>query len=399
MSEAPPFLPYGRQTVENDDIAAVARVLKSDFLTTGPEVAVFEDAFAARVGTAHAVAASSGTAALHLAALALGLGPGDTVIVPSITFVATANAARYVGAEVTFTDVDPETGLMGATELSAALARAPEGTARAVFPVHLNGQPCYMPDIGALAETRGLSIVEDACHALGGTIGAHRVGDGHFSAMAMFSLHPVKAIAMGEGGVLTTSHPDIDRRLRRLRNHGLVSEAEAFRDTAAALDAEGRPNPWYYELHEPGFNYRASDIHCALGLSQLGKLDRFLARRCALADLYDAALANLAPVLRPVPRVPWGTGGWHLYPVLVDFEAAGLERAALMAALRERGIGTQVHYIPVHRQPYYAERYGRIELPGAERYYARCLSLPLFPAMADCDVARVADALHALLPH
>lgn len=393
-------MPYGRHHVDADDIAAVTAVLQGDYLTTGPTVDAFETAFADQVGAAHAVAVSSGTAALHLAALALGLGPGDAAIVPSITFVATANAVRLTGADVIFADVDPDTGLMRPEDLEAAHDRAADRNLRAVLPVHLNGQPCDMPRIAAAAD--GLAIVEDACHALGGTVvdnagNSHPVGDAQFSAMTMFSLHPVKAIAMGEGGVLTTNDASTAARLRRSRNHGLVHDLTDFRNTGAAFAADGSGNPWYYELHEPSFNYRASDIHCALGLSQLNKLDTFVARRQALADRYDAALADLSPVLRPVPRVTWGASGRHLYPILIDFAAAGCDRATLMRQLRARSIGTQVHYIPVHRQPYYTAHCPGTDLPGADRYYDRCLSLPLFPTMTDVDVAHVAATLTDIL--
>jgi UDP-4-amino-4,6-dideoxy-N-acetyl-beta-L-altrosamine transaminase len=391
------FLPYGRQTVTDEDIAAVNRVLRSDFLTTGPEVAAFEGALAERVGADFAIAVSSGTAALHLAALALGLGPGDAVVVPSLTFVATANAARYVGADVVFADVDPNTGLMGPAQLEAALARAKPGTVRAVFPVHLNGQPCDMASLHDIASDHGLPIVEDACHALGGTIGEQAVGSGLFSAMTMFSFHPVKLLAMGEGGALTTNDAEIAAKLRNLRNHGLVTAPDRFVRDDAAFDEHGAAHPWYYEMHEPGFNYRASDIHCALGHSQLNRIDQTVARRAALAKLYDAALLDLDPVLQPVQQVGWGKSGWHLYPVLINFATAKLNRDELMRALREREIGTQVHYIPVHRQPYYANLYGESPLPGADHYYTHCLSLPLFPAMADGDVERVSDALHELM--
>lgn len=393
MILALPFLPYGRHTIEDDDIDAVVEVLKSDYLTTGPAVEAFERAFAEKVGTKHAVALSSGTAALHVATLALEIGPGDAVVVPSITFVATANAVRYVGAEVVFADVDAETGLMGPAELEAALARAGDQNVRAVFPVHLNGQPCNLSALAEIARARGLEIIEDACHALGGTVGEHRIGDAKLSRMAMFSLHPVKAIAMGEGGVLTTNDGNCAATLRRLCNHGLVHDASFFCNRNAAYAEDGRVNPWYYELHEPGFNYRASDIHCALGMSQLVKLDRFINRRQEIAALYDELLAPFAPVLRPVPRVEWGSSGWHLYAVQIDFDAARMSRAQLVESLREDGVGTQVHYFPVHRQPYYAARNLNLELPGAEHYYAHCLSLPLFPTMKDEDANRVADAI------
>jgi UDP-4-amino-4,6-dideoxy-N-acetyl-beta-L-altrosamine transaminase len=391
-----PFLPYGRQCVEDDDVAAVVAVLKSDFLTTGPSVEAFELAFAGRVGARHAVTCSSGTAALHLAAAALGLGQGDAVVVPSLTFLATANAARYVGAEVLFADVDPETGLLGADHVEAALERAGSLEPKAVFAVHLNGHVADMAALAALCRRRGLALVEDASHAVGATYtagGARRpVGACADSAMATFSFHPVKAITMGEGGMVTTNDPALAERLRRLRNHGIEREPRNFADCEAGF-TDGAANPWYYEMPAPGWNYRAGDMACALGLSQLGKLDRFLDRRRALASLYDKLLAPLAPAVRPVPRGEAFESGWHLYAVLIDFEGLGIARAEVMNRLRARGIGTQVHYIPVHRQPYYRARYGELRRPGAEAYYARCLSLPLFPAMTDADAGRVVEAL------
>jgi len=391
------FLPYGRQTIDDADIDAVVDVLRSEYLTTGPTVAAFEKAFAAKVDAPHAIAVSSGTAALHLAALALDLGPEDCVIVPSITFLATANAIRHAGAEVVFVDVDPDTALMDPASLEAAIEKAGSRTPRAVFPVHMNGQPCDMEAIGAFAVRHGIEIVEDACHALSGQIGSAPVGNGQTSRATVFSAHPVKAIVMGEGGILTTGDDSFAERLRDLRNHGMVRDPARFKNKAAAFDASGEPHPWYYEMPEPGLNYRASDIHCALGLSQLSKLEGFHTRRAELADLYDAILQPLAPILTPTSRVSWGNSGWHLYAVLIDYQATGLTRDEVMAALRSRGIGTQVHYFPVHRQPYYAARYGDAELPGAEAYFARCLSLPLFPAMTDDDVVRVAGALSETL--
>jgi len=394
------FIPYGRQCIEEDDVAAVTAVLKSDYLTTGPAVDAFERAFAVKAGAAHAVSCSSGTAALHLAAAALGLGPGDAVVVPTMTFLATANAARYVGAEVLFADVDPETGLLGADHVEAALERAGTLRPRAVFPVHLNGHVADMAALGDLARKRGLGLVEDASHAAGATYVANgarvAVGGCAESTMTTFSFHPVKAITMGEGGAVTTNNNMIADNLRRRRNHGIEREPRNFADCAAAF-TDNIPNPWYYEMPQPGWNYRASDIACALGLSQLRKLDRFLERRRALATLYDKLLVPLGPAVRPVPRRESFESGWHLYAVLIDFEALGRDRARVMGGLRDQGIGTQVHYIPVHRQPYYKARYGELRLPGADAYYTRCLSLPLFPAMTDADVARVADGLSAVL--
>ncbi|MGE3147532.1 MAG: UDP-4-amino-4,6-dideoxy-N-acetyl-beta-L-altrosamine transaminase [Pseudorhodoplanes sp.] len=384
------FLPYGRQTIEDDDVAAVALALRGDFLTTGPAVAEFEAAFAKASGAKHAVACNSGTAALHLAVLALDLRPGDVAIVPTLTFLATANVVRMAGADVLFADVDPDTGLMTADTFTDALRKAKDGTVKAALPVHLNGQLCDMPALAAIADTRGLALVEDACHALG----LPDVGATRHSRMACFSTHPVKAIATGEGGVVTTSDAAAAERMRGLRSHGMVRRPADFVHRDLAFD-DNQPNPWYYEMQEIGWNYRMPDVLCALGVSQLKKLDRFFRRRLELVALYDRLLAPLAPALRPVPHDK--PHGWHLYAVLIDFKRLGTTRAQLMQALRGRGIGTQVHYLPVHRQPYYVERYGDIALPGADAYYERCLSLPFFASMTDDDVHRVVDALAPLV--
>ncbi|WP_411287331.1 UDP-4-amino-4,6-dideoxy-N-acetyl-beta-L-altrosamine transaminase [Phenylobacterium sp.] len=380
-------LPYGRQTIEDDDIAAVVAALKADFLTTGPTVDAFEAAFARTVGARHAVACANGTAALHLAMLALEVQPGEVCIAPSITFLATANCARYVGAEVVFADVDPDSGLMTPDTLREAMGRLGGRRLRCVLPVHLRGDACDLPGLRAAAAEAGAVLVEDAPHALGTTMTfgdvAEQVGDARHSAMATFSFHPVKTIATGEGGMVTTNDPALAERLRTLRSHGMVRPPGA--------------EPWWYEMPEPGFNYRLPDILCALGLSQLAKLDRFAARRRALASAYAQALAPLAPLIRQAASPAWSDPVLHLMTVLIDFEAAGRSRLAVVDALRAQGVGSQVHYIPVHRQPYYRGRYGALDLPGAEAWYARCLSLPLYPGMADADVGRVAGALKAAL--
>ncbi len=391
------FLPYGRQCIGADDVAAVTRVLRSDWLTTGPETERFEQALAEKLGAPHAVACSSGTAALHMAAMALGIGPGDAVVVPAVTFLATANVVVRVGAEVVFADVDPGTGLMGPEHLEGALRCLADVRPVAVFPVHLNGQCCDLPAIRALADAAGMRVVEDASHAIGAH---HPFGDGDeapvgacaCSDMATFSFHPVKTVAMGEGGAVTTGDARLASQLCRLRNHGMVRECREFRDTEQALDTAGRANPWYYEMHLPGLNYRASELHCALGRSQLARLDRFVARRAELMAQYECVLAPFAPTIRLLDRVP-GTPAWHLCVVLIDFAVLDIDRAALMRALRKMGIGSQVHYLPLYRQPWYRERYGDLRLPGAEAYYERCLSLPLYPAMTEGDVERVAGAL------
>ena len=396
------FLPYGRHCIDDDDIAAVEAVLRGPYLTTGPAATAFERALADAVNAPGAVVCSSGTAALHLAAMSIGLGPGNTAVVPAITFLATANAVRLTGAEVVFADVDPDTGLMGADHMEAALEAAGDLRVRAVFPVHFAGQPAPMEEIADLAQTHGLAIVEDACHALGSSYEARsgasaRVGQAEHGGLAAFSFHPVKTIAMGEGGALTGQDEALLERARRLRNHGMTRDPAAFTEQALAFDADGTANPWHYEMHAPGLNYRASDIHCALGLSQLGKLERFVARRRTLAAAYDARIEALAPLVRPLSRRAGCAPAWHLYVVLIDCAAAGTSRRRVMEALRAGGIGSQVHYIPLHRQPYYRQRYGEQSLPGVMAYFERCLSLPLFPTMADGDVDRVVDSLARFL--
>ncbi|CAO3441295.1 aminotransferase class I/II-fold pyridoxal phosphate-dependent enzyme [Azospirillum endophyticum] len=415
MTAGLPFLPYGRQSVEEEDIAAVAAVLRGDWLTQGPAVAAFERALAGRVGAADAVACANGTAALRLAYAALGIGPGDAVVVPANTFLATASAARHAGAEVAFADVDPDSGLMGVAEAEAAIARATKAgwRVRALAPVHYAGQTAPMAGLAALARAEGLALVEDACHAIGTAdlpgddlpggreipVGGGRP-DVEAGSLTVFSFHPVKTIAAGEGGAVTGGDPALMARVRRLCNHGMMRDpekGEAFADPDAALDAEGNANPWYYEMAEPGFNHRLSDIHAALVSSQLGRLDRYIGRRARLMALYAERLAPLAPLVRLPATVPWCRPAWHLCAARIDFDAAGRTRSAVMSALRALGVGTQVHYIPVHRQPYWRRRYGDLALPGAMDHYAHTLSLPLFPAMADGDVDRVAAALERVL--
>jgi UDP-4-amino-4,6-dideoxy-N-acetyl-beta-L-altrosamine transaminase len=394
------FLPYGRQLIEDDDIAAVVEALRGDLLTTGPYVARFETALANTVGAKHAVVCSNGTAALHMAARALELGPGSKVVVPSITFLATASAPHMNGAEIVFADVDPATGLMRPEDLADALQRA--GHADAVFNVHLNGQCGEVEEIADLARAHGASIVDDACHTLGAAFidsdgAARAIGSNAFAYLSVFSFHPVKAIAMGEGGAVTTNDPELARRLGRARSHGMTRDPSEFRNAAEAFDADGLPNPWYYELIEPEFNWRANDIQCALGLSQLGKLGRFIARRRALTASYDGFFSQCAPVIHPLGRTRTCLPAWHLYVVRIDFAAAGISRGELMRRLAADGIGSQVHYFPVHRQPYYAQRYGDLGLPGADRYYESALSLPLFASMTKDDIERVgATLLHHL---
>lgn len=384
---SPAHLPYGRQSIDDDDIAAVVAALRSDFLTTGPRVESFETAFAEAVGAQHAVACSNGTAALHLSMLALDVRPGEVCIAPSITFLATANCARYVGAEVVFADVDPLTGLMTPDTLSEAISRVGDRRLRAVLPVHLRGDVAQLDGLSALATQAGAVLVEDAPHALGSTATfgnvREQIGDVRHSAMATFSFHPVKTIATGEGGMVTTNDPHLAERLRTLRSHGMIRPPGG--------------DPWWYEMPEPGFNYRLPDILCALGQSQLSKLPQFAVRRRALAARYQAALIPLAPVVQAAVSPTWSDPVLHLMVVLIDFAAVGKTRRQVMERLSAEGIGSQVHYIPVHRQPYFVERYGPLSLPGAEGWYEKCLSLPLYPGMDDQDVYRVVGALASAL--
>lgn len=389
MSSA--VLPYGRQSIDEADVASAAEALRDDLLTTGPRVEAYEAAFAEAVGARHAVACNSGTAALHLAVLASNLGPGDAAVVPSLTFLATANVVRMTGAEVVFADVDPETGLLTPDTLAEALQRAPaDARIKAALPVHLNGQICSMAELAEMSKAREIALLEDACHALG----VDKIGAGQYSKAACFSTHPVKTIATGEGGVVTTADAQTAARMRDLRSHGMLRDQARFENGELAFDGS-EANPWYYEMHEIGWNYRMPDILCALGSSQLRKLARFHARRKEIAALYERLLAPLAPYFQPVSQAA-DVHGWHLYVLRVNFAALDTTRARFMNALRRNGIGTQVHYIPVHLQPYYRRRYPGLRLPGADAYYARCLSIPFYPSMTDDDVHRVAESLTAL---
>ena len=384
-----PFLPYGRQVIDDSDIEAVARVLRSDYLTTGPLVDEYEHEFALATSANHAVACNSGTAALHLAALGLDLSPGQAVVVPTVTFLATANVVRMTGAEVIFADVDAQTGLMESAHLEQSLKLASEQGFKvaAAAPVHLNGQLCDMAALAEVASAHDVVLFEDSCHALGG----EAVGACPHSMMACFSTHPVKAIATGEGGVVTTNDAELAARLRRLRSHGMERDNANFQFADKAMTGSD-VNSWYYDMSEIGWNYRLPDILCALGLSQLQRLREFRQQRIRLASLYDELLSPL-DWIGPAGRHPDRGHGWHLYAVLIDFENLKMNRQFLMQQLRENGVGSQVHYIPVHWQPYYRERYGAAHLPGADEYYQRCLSLPLYPTMSEDDVHRVVDAL------
>jgi len=402
MTAQPAFLPYGRHVIDDDDIAAVVAVLRSDFLTTGPRVGEFEQALVNATGARHAIACSNGTAALHLASRALNLGPGTISIVPAVTFLATANAVRLTGGDVVFADVDPDSGLMRPQDLEEALTRCPGRRADAVFNVHLAGQIGDVAGIHDVARHNGLRIVEDACHALGTSYTTsgdevRRVGACDYSDLTCFSFHPVKTIAMGEGGAVTTNDPALASLIMRDRTHGMSRDPEEFVQSAEAFDGAEAVNPWYYEMDAPGLNYRIPDVLCALGASQLRKLQAFSARRRAIVAMYDREIALLAPAVSLLARTGNVSAAWHLYVVLVDFEAAGIRRSDVVRRLAAQGIGTQVHYLPVHRQPYYRELNPFLTLAGSDEYYRRALSLPLFPTMTDGDPLRVVKALKSVL--
>jgi UDP-4-amino-4,6-dideoxy-N-acetyl-beta-L-altrosamine transaminase len=397
-----PFLPYGKQTITRTDHEAVARALDAPLLTTGPLVEEFEAAFAQRVGSREAIACSNGTAALHLAAMAIGLRKGDVVLAPSMSFVASANGPHYTGADIHFMDCDPDTGLVTVEAFADALDRYAGATIKAAVIVHLNGETADMAAISEIARSRNIILIEDACHAIGsrhaaGADDGAEVGSCRYSNMACFSLHPVKTITMGEGGVVTTNDPDLARRLRLFRSHGISREAADFSNGDLAFDAMGKANPWYYEMAEPGYNYRATDMACALGLSQLRQLDGFAARRRWLKQRYDRLFSDFDHRVRPVASVQSCDACRHLYPVLIDFDAIGATRAQFMKRLAVRGIGTQVHYIPIHRQPYYRSKMPDLTLKGADAYYQRVLSLPLFPLMTDDDPERVVESVAAAI--
>jgi UDP-4-amino-4,6-dideoxy-N-acetyl-beta-L-altrosamine transaminase len=383
------FIPYATQAINEEDLAAVHDVLKSGWLTQGPAVPRFEQAFALRHGVTHAVAVSNATAGLHIACLALGAGPGQTVWTSPNSFVASANCAIYCGASVDFVDIDPVTRNMSVTELSAKLERAErDGVLPTILiPVHFGGLACDLLPLRALAGRYGFKILEDASHAVGASYNGQPIGSAHADA-SVFSFHPVKIVTTGEGGMVTTQDAALAGRLRLLRSHGITREAGEM--------YAPETGPWHYEQQCLGFNYRMTDIQAALGTSQLRRIDAFHTARERLADRYDQRLASL-PLRRPA-RVP-GTGStarssWHLYVVEVVPGPGVTDRATMFARLREAGIGVNVHYEPIPLQPYYRERGFRAgQFPVAEAYAAQALSIPLYPGLTDAQQDRVVDTL------
>lgn len=391
------MIPYGRQDISAEDIDAVTQVLQSDWLTQGQAGPRFERAMADYCGARSAAAVSNATAALHVACLALDLGPGDTLWTVPNTFVASANCALYCGANVDFVDIDPRTYNMSVAALSEKLAQASaQGKLpKIVVPVHFAGQSCEMTEIRALADRYGFRIIEDASHAVGGDYLGRKIGSAHLSDVVVFSFHPVKIITTGEGGMTLVNDPKLAERLAYLRTHGIVRPVQS--DPADARRSnEDRYGPWMYEQIELGLNYRMTDIQAALGASQLARLDAFVARRRQLAARYDALLAKL-PVICPWQH-PDTNSAWHLYVIRLRRNEIRLTRRQVFEALRAEGIGVNVHYIPVHTQPYY-QRLGFSTgmFPEAESYYQDAITLPLFSKMTDAEQDAVVAALTKIL--
>lgn len=393
-----PMIPYGKQWIDDVDVEAVEATMRSEFLTCGPRVEEFERVFAGKTGAKHAVAVNSGTAALHLAMVVADLGPGDRVLTSPNTFLASANAAAFVGATPDFADIDATTYNLCAKELGVAW----KDDVRAVVAVAYAGQAPDMPAIAGRARAAGAVVIEDACHGVGGGFfhngRSWKLGGHPWADMSIFSFHPVKTMTTGEGGMLVTDNEAYAERARCLRTHGMVRAPASFAGLGAEEDPElAERGPWYYEMQELGFNYRITDLQCALGTSQLERLDAFVARRREIVASYNAAFSGMelltVPGLRNAADEEFIS--WHLYTVQIDFAALGKTRTKVMGELREKGVGAQVLYIPVHLQPWYRKRYGygAGKCPVAEAYYPRALSLPLYAAMSDGDVQSVIDAV------
>ena len=399
------WIPYGRQWVDENDIQTVVQTLRAERITQGPRVEEFEESLAEYCGAKFAVVVNSGTSALHIACLAAGVQPGDEVITSPVTFVASANCAVYCGAKPVFADIDPRTYNIAPEEIREKFS----SRTKAVIPVHLAGQICDMDSIQKTvrlaAPDRKVFIIEDACHALGSFYRGGKVGSCTWADMTVLSFHPVKHITTGEGGAVLTNDESLCRKLRLFRSHGITSDPKGFinKDLAFPLNdsrftIHDSPNPWYYEQIDLGYNYRITDIQSALGLSQLKKIDAIHQRRREIVNRYNETFSGLDHVRTPY-ELPECDSNFHLYILLIDFAAIGIERSPFMSSLREKGIQTQVHYIPVHLQPFFREHFGTAfgDCPKAEAYYERCLSLPLYPALCDQEIKRVIGEVKMLI--
>jgi UDP-4-amino-4,6-dideoxy-N-acetyl-beta-L-altrosamine transaminase len=384
------MIPYGRQNIDESDIQAVIAVLKSDFLTQGPVIAQFEKYIAQICHANYAVAVNSATSALHIACMAVGLGPGDIAWTSPITFVASANCARYCGAEVDFVDIDPETYNLSIQALKAKLIQAELAgkLPKVVIPVHLSGQPCEMKQIHALGQKYGFKIIEDASHAIGGKYAGEPIGNCRYSDITVFSFHPVKIITTGEGGMALTNHVELAKRMERLRSHGITRESEEM--------THAPDGPWYYQQIELGFNYRMTDLQAALGLSQVQRLGEFMEKRHSIAHRYDSLLLNV-PVKTPWQH-PDSYSGWHLYIVRLQSANQKKSHSAVFSDLRDAGIGVNKHYIPVYLQPYYQNQgFQTGYCPESEKYYSEAISLPIFPGLSEGQQDQVVKALKSVI--
>ncbi|MBZ0109636.1 MAG: UDP-4-amino-4,6-dideoxy-N-acetyl-beta-L-altrosamine transaminase [Candidatus Scalindua rubra] len=396
-------IPYGRQWIDESDIESVVNILKGDWLTQGCKVNEFEEALAAYCGVRYAVAVNSGTSALHITCLAADVKDGDDVITSPITFVASANCAVYCGAKPVFTDVDPRTYNVTSDKIEKKI----NTQTKAIIPVHFAGQSCDMESIHKVIKSKEkefnkkIFVIEDACHALGSLYKNKQVGSCIYSDMTVLSFHPVKHITVGEGGAVLTNDEVLYNKLKRFRSHGItnnpdefVYKEQAFVNPQSAIENPQSVNPWYYEQVGLGYNYRITDIQCALGISQLKKLRDFSNRRREIVDMYNDAFRNIESI--QIPYEPDDcNSNFHLYVLLIDFDQMGIKRSQFMNDLKKKGILTQVHYIPVNTQPYYQEKFGTGwgDCPNAEEYYQKCLSIPLFPSMTNIDVERVINSI------
>lgn len=384
------MIPYGRQEITEADIDAVVAVLRSDFLTQGPMVPRFEQAVASHVGARHALAVNSATSALHIACLALGLGPGDWLWTTPVTFVASANCGLYCGAQVDFVDIDPKTYNLCPIALQAKLeiAERERRLPKVLVAVHLCGQPCDMAAIHALGQRYGFRIIEDASHAIGGKYQGEFIGNSRYSDITVFSFHPVKIITTAEGGMALTSDDELASRMNLLRSHGITRDP--------ALMTHPADGPWYYQQIDLGFNYRMTELQAALGVSQMERLDQFVARRHELACRYDELLNDL-PLVTPWQH-PDSYSGLHLYVIRLQLGQVQVTHRQVFESLREQGIGVNLHYIPVHTQPYYQQMGFRMgDFPHAERYYTEAVSLPMFQTMSEAQQDEVITALRQAL--
>lgn len=376
------MIPYGKQSIDEEDIQAVVEVLRSDWLTTGPKVNEFEKIFADYVGTKEAVAVSSGTAALHAAMYALGIGPGDEVIVPAMTFAATANCVVFQGATPVFVDVDPDTLLISTDRVVAGLT----SRTKAIIAVDFTGHPADYDTLTSIAKQHGIIVVADASHSLGGSYKNRPVGS--LAELSTFSFHPVKHITTAEGGMVTTDDSTMAQKMRAFRNHGITSD----------LHQREAIGSWYYEMVALGYNYRLNDLQCALGISQLQKLSSWINRRQAIARLYNKAFSQQT-LVRPLAVNDNVSNSYHLYVIKIDFTKLSADRETIFARLRSEGIGVNVHYIPVHLHPYYQKKFGTGPglCPVAEAAYEQILSLPMYPGLTDQDIDLVCNLLQNVL--